>query len=253
MVDLEGKVAIVTGASRGIGEAIARSFVKAGANVVISSRKPENILPVADSINAEYPERAIGIPAHAGKRAETFSLVELAVEKFGRIDIAVNNASTNPHFGPLLTSEESQWDKILEVNVKGYFWLCQAAAQQMIKQGQGGKIINIASVAGLKPGSMMGIYSVSKAAIIMLTKSLAIELGAEDIQVNAIAPGFVRTSFSKVLWNTPSIKNSIVNRTPAGRFAEPGEITGIALYLASSASDFTTGAVFTVDGGYTLS
>jgi NAD(P)-dependent dehydrogenase (short-subunit alcohol dehydrogenase family) len=253
MVDLEGKVAIVTGASRGIGEAIARDFVRSGANVVISSRKPENILPVADSINAEYPERAIGVPAHAGKRAETFSLVELAVEKFGRIDIAVNNASTNPHFGPLLTSEESQWDKILEVNVKGYFWLCQAAAQQMIKQGQGGKIINIASVAGLKPGSMMGIYSVSKAAIIMLTKSLAIELGAEDIQVNAIAPGFVRTSFSKVLWDTPSIKKSIVNRTPAGRFAEPGEITGIALYLASSASDFTTGAVFTVDGGYTLS
>jgi NAD(P)-dependent dehydrogenase (short-subunit alcohol dehydrogenase family) len=253
MVDLEGKVAIVTGASRGIGEAIAKGFVNAGANVVISSRKPENILPVADSINAEYPDRAIGVPAHAGKRAETFSLVELAIEKFGRIDIAVNNASTNPHFGPLLTSEESQWDKILEVNVKGYFWLCQAAAQQMIKQGQGGKIINIASVAGLKPGSMMGIYSVSKAAIIMLTKSLAIELGAEDIQVNAIAPGFVRTSFSKVLWDTPSIKKSIVNRTPAGRFAEPGEITGIALYLASSASDFTTGAVFTVDGGYTLS
>lgn len=253
MFDLEGKVAIVTGASRGIGEAIARGFVEAGAKVVISSRKPENILPVADSINAEYPERAIGVPAHAGKRAETRSLVELAVEKFGRVDIAVNNASTNPHFGPLLTSEESQWDKIFEVNVKGYFWLCQAAAQQMIKQGQGGKIINIASIAGVKPGSMMGIYSVSKAAIIMLTKTLAIELGAEDIQVNAIAPGFVRTSFSKVLWDTRSIHDPIINRTPAGRFAEPGEITGIALYLASSASDFTTGAVFRVDGGYTLS
>lgn len=251
-LDLEGKVAIVTGASRGIGETIARGFVESGARVVISSRKPENILPVADSINAEYPDRAIGVPAHAGRRSETKSLVELAVDKFGRVDVAVNNASTNPHFGPLLTSEESHWDKILEVNVKGYFWLCQAAANQMIRQGQGGKIINIASIAGFEPGFMMGIYSVSKAAIIMLTKSLAIELGKDNIQVNAIAPGFVRTRFSKALWDNPSIYDSIVNRTPAGRLAEPGDIMGIALYLASTASDFTTGAVLTVDGGYTL-
>ncbi len=251
--DLDGKVAIVTGASRGIGEAIARGFVEAGARVVISSRKPENILPVADSINDQYPNRVMGVPAHTGRRVETISLVELAVEKFERIDIAVNNASTNPHFGPLLSSEESQWDKIFEVNVKGYFWLCQAAALQMIKQGQGGKIINIASIAGVEPGFMMGIYSVSKAAIIMLTKSLAIELGKDNIQVNAIAPGFVRTSFSKALWDNPSIYDSIIHRTPAGRIAKPEEILGITLHLASSASDFTTGAVFMVDGGYTLS
>lgn len=251
--DLNDKVAIVSGASRGIGEAIARGFVESGARVVISSRKSENILPIADSINAEYPDRAIGVAAHAGKRENSTSLVKLAVEKFGQVNIVVNNASTNPHFGPLLTAEESQWDKILEVNVKGYFWLCQAAAQQMMEQGDGGKIINIASIAGLEPGFMMGVYSVSKAAIIMMTKSLALELGKDNIQVNAIAPGFVRTRFSRALWSNESLNDSIVKRTPAGRLASPEEIVGIALYLASTHSNFTTGAVFTVDGGYTIS
>jgi NAD(P)-dependent dehydrogenase (short-subunit alcohol dehydrogenase family) len=140
----------------------------------------------------------------------------------------------------------------MEVNVKGYFWLCQAAARQMQKQGEGGKLINVASVAGLAPGAMMGIYSVSKAAVIMMTRSLAMELGADNIQVNALAPGFIKTKFSRALWDNPSIHAGIVERTPAGRMAEPEELTGIALYLGSAASDFTTGAVFTVDGGYTL-
>lgn len=250
--DLTGKVAIVTGASRGIGEAIAWAYVRAGANVVISSRRLENIGPVADTINQEFPGRAIGIAAHAGHREETQALVEQAVKQYGRLDIAVNNAGTNPHFGPILTSEPSHWDKIMEVNVKGYFWLCQAAAEQMQKQGGGGKIINVASVAGLKPGAMMGIYSVSKAAVLMLTRVLAVELGADNIQVNALAPGFIKTKFSRVLWDTPAIHAGIVERTPAGRVAEPEALTGIALYLASAASDFTTGAVFTIDGGYTL-
>lgn len=250
--DLTGKVAIVTGASRGIGEAIAWTYVRAGASVVISSRRLENIGPVADSINGEFPGRAIGIAAHAGQREDTLDLVEQAVKQFGRLDVAVNNAATNPHFGPLLTSEPSHWDKIMEVNVKGYFWLCQAAARQMQKQGDGGKIINVASIAGLAPGAMMGIYSVSKAAVLMMTKSLATELGADNIQVNAVAPGFIKTKFSRTLWDTPSIYAGLVDRTPAGRMAEPEEVTGIALYLASAASNFTTGAVFTIDGGYTL-
>lgn len=250
--DLTDKAAIITGASRGIGAAIARAYVAAGASVVISSRTPENIEPVAAAINEDYPGRALPITAHAGRREETQALVQRAVDEYGRVDVAVNNAATNPHFGPLLTASEAQWDKILEVNVKGYFWLCQAAAQQMQAQGDGGKIVNVASVAGIEPGAMMGVYSVSKAAVIMLTKALAVELGADDIQVNAIAPGFVQTKFSAALWQNPLLHKEITDSTPAGRMADPDELTGIALYLASAASDFTTGAVFTIDGGYTL-
>jgi NAD(P)-dependent dehydrogenase (short-subunit alcohol dehydrogenase family) len=250
--DLTNKVAIITGASRGIGEAIVWAYVRAGASVVISSRKMENIGPVADQINQEFPSRAVGMAAHAGDQEQTQMLVEQAVKHFGRLDIAVNNAATNPHFGPLLTSEASHWDKIMEVNVKGYFWLCQAAARQMQKQGQGGKLINVASIAGLSPGAMMGIYSISKAAVIMMTRSLAVELGGDNIQVNALAPGFIKTKFSRALWDNPVIHDGLVGRTPLGRMAEPEELTGIALYLASSASNFTTGSVFTIDGGYTL-
>lgn len=254
MVDavLGDKVAIVSGASRGIGEAIARAFVAAGARVAISSRKMENIDPVAASINEAYDGAALPVAAHAGKREDAATLVQRAVDHFGRVDIVVNNAATNPHFGPLMDAEPWQWDKILDVNVKGYFWLCQFAVRQMISQGNGGKIINIASVAGLKPGPMMGIYSVSKAAVLMLTKVLAVELGHQDIQVNAIAPGFVKTRFSSALWQNEMLYERLTQETPAGRMADPQELTAIALYLASGASNFTTGAVFTVDGGYTL-
>lgn len=256
--DLTDKVAIITGASRGIGEAIARAYVAAGASVVISSRKPDNIEPVAASINADYPERALAVVAHAGAPDSGRELVEAAVARFGRVDIAVSNAATNPHFGPILTSEASQWDKIYEVNVKGAFWLAQAAARQMQAQNEdaegkpGGKIIFTASIAGIEPGPMMGIYSISKAGVLMMARVLAIELSADNIQVNAIAPGFVKTSFSRALWQNPMLSKRLTESTPAGRMAEPEELTGIALYLASPASSFTTGAVFTIDGGYTL-
>lgn len=251
-LNLFGKVAVISGASRGIGEAIARAFVTAGAKVVIGSRKLDNILPVADALNEISPGSAIGVEAHTGKRENVQAMVETAVENFGRLDIAVCNAATNPHFGPLLDAEEWQWDKILEVNVKGYFWLCQAAARQMQKQGSGGKIINISSVAGLKPGPMMGIYSVSKAAVVMLTKVLATELAADDIQVNAIAPGFVRTRFSRAIWDNPVLSSAIIDKIPLGRLAEPDEVNGLALFLASSESDYATGGVFTLDGGFLL-
>lgn len=251
--DLTDKVAIVTGASRGIGEAIAWAYARAGAKLVISSRKLDNITAVADQIDREYPGRVLPLAAHAGSAADSQLLVAKAVERFGRLDIAVNNAATNPHFGPLLTAEPSHWDKIMEVNVKGYFWLCQAAARQMQQQGTGGKLINVASIAGLEPGPMMGIYSISKAAVLMMTKVLAVELGSDNIQVNAIAPGFVKTKFSAALWQNPALHQELVARTPAGRMAEPEEISGIALYLASTASNFTTGAIFTIDGGYILS
>lgn len=249
---LDGKVAVVSGASRGIGEAIARAFVAQGAHVAVSSRKEENIKPVAESINERYPAAVLPVVAHAGKREDAAHLIEAAVSHFGHVDVIVNNAATNPHFGPLLDAEPWQWDKIMDVNVMGTFWLCQYAARQMIAQGDGGKIINMASVAGLKPGPMMGIYSVSKAAVLMLTKALAVELGSDNIQVNAIAPGFVKTRFSAALWKNDVLYDRLTADTPAARMADPEELTGIATYLASGASDFTTGAVFTVDGGYTL-
>ena len=250
--DLSNKVAIVTGASRGIGEAIAWAFVAAGANVVITGRSSERVDAAAAAINLIYPGRALPIAAHAGEPDSAKTIVDQAVTYYDRVDIAVNNAATNPHFGPLLEAGPSHWDKILDVNVKGYFYVCQAAAQQMIRQGQGGKLINVASIAGLEPGPMMGVYSVSKAAVIMLTKVLAVELGKDHIQVNAIAPGFVKTKFSAALWQNATLAKGLTDRTPAGRMADAKEITGAALYLASAASDFTTGAVLTVDRGYTL-
>ena len=252
MFDLTDKTAIITGASRGIGEAIAWAYARAGANLVLSSRRVENIQPVADAINQEYPDKALALPAHAGNPESAQNLVDMAVEHFGGVHIAVNNAATNPHYGSLLTAEESHWDKILEVNVKGYFWLCQAAAKEMIRQGEGGKIINNASIAGIRPGENMGMYSVSKAAVIMLTKSLALELAKENIQVNAIAPGFVRTKFSAAVWDNPELAQEMIGQTPAGRIAEPEEIAGIALYLASSASNYATGETFVIDGGFIL-
>jgi NAD(P)-dependent dehydrogenase (short-subunit alcohol dehydrogenase family) len=250
--DLTGKVAVISGGSRGIGEQIARAYADAGAKVVISSRKAENVDPVAEAINASGSGRAKAVVAHAGDREQAQKLIAAAVDAFGGVDIVVNNAATNPHFGPILQSEPWQWDKILEVNVKGYFWLSQAGARQMQEQGRGGKIINMASVAGIEPGMMMGIYSVSKAAVIMLTKVLALELAADDIQANAIAPGFVQTRFSAALWQNEMLSRAIHDRTPAGRMASADELTGVALYLASPASSFTTGAVFTVDGGFLL-
>ena len=249
---LQDRTAVISGASRGIGEAITWAYVRAGANVVVSSRREENIKPVAEAISREFPHRAVAVAAHAGKQESARLLVDAAVDNFGRLDIAVNNAATNPHFGPILTATESQWDKILEVNVKGYYWLSQASAVQMRKQGDGGKIINIASVAGLEPSLMLGVYSVSKAAIIMFTKVLAMELGPDNIQVNGIAPGFVKTRFSQALWGNESLNQAILDRTPAGRMAEPDEIVGAAIYLASVASDFTTGTTLKIDGGYTL-
>ncbi len=243
--DLTGKVAIISGASRGIGEAIAITYAQAGAAVVLTSRKLENVGPVADKIKAAGGQ-ALALAAHAGQQAEAEAVVTQAAATFGRVDIVVNNAGTNPHFGPLLTAEGSHWDKIFEVNVKGYFFLIKAAAPVMRKQGSG-KIINIASI-----GPMMGVYSTSKAAVIMLTKALAAELGPENIQVNALAPGFIRTKFSAALWGNPSLKQMLEKATPQRRIAPVDELTGAALYLASDASSFTTGSVLVVDGGFSL-
>jgi NAD(P)-dependent dehydrogenase (short-subunit alcohol dehydrogenase family) len=244
---LEGKVAIITGASRGIGQAIALRFAQAGALVVVSSRKLDSVRAVADQIVAAGGE-ALAIQAHVGQSADVEALVERTLETYGRVDIAINNAATNPHFGPLLSADEGQWDKILDTNAKGCFRICKAVVPAMEKQG-GGKIVNLASVAGLRPSPGMGVYGISKAAIIMLTQVLAVELGPANIQVNAIAPGVIKTRFSQLLWLTPQIADSILGHLPLGRFGEPEDVAALALYLASPASDYVTGSVFVVDGG----
>ena len=249
MFDLTGKVAIVTGASRGIGLAIAQSFASQGAKVVLTSRKQESLDAAAAEIRASGGE-AIGIAAHNGDKAALGQLVERTLEACGRLDILVNNAATNPHYGAVLEADDSHWRKTIEVNLLGNVWLSRAAVAAMRGTG-GGKIINVASIVGIKPGRGQGIYSVTKAGVISLTRTLAVELGADNIQVNAIAPGLVQTQFARVLWENDALLRQVEAATPAGRIGQPSDIAGLALYLASSASDFTSGEVFVVDGGLT--
>ncbi len=245
--NLTGKIALITGASRGIGLAIAQAYAAAGAKVILASRKQDALDQAAAQIRAAGGD-ALPIAAHTGSEEAVAALVAQATEAYGGIDIAVNGAATNPHFGPILTAEESHWDKILDVNVKGYFRVAKACAASMKARG-GGKIINIASIAGQKPQLGMGIYCVSKAAVLMLTQALAAELAADNIQVNAIAPGFIKTKFSQAIWGNPQINEMVMKLIPQSRMAAPEELTGIALYLASGTSSFTTGATFTIDGG----
>jgi NAD(P)-dependent dehydrogenase (short-subunit alcohol dehydrogenase family) len=245
--DLSNKVALITGASRGIGKEIASTLASAGARVVISSRKQEALDKVAQELQGDGAE-VLPIAAHSGEPEAVKDLVSKALNAFGGIDILVNNAATNPHFGPILSAEESHWDKILDVNLKGYFRMTKACWTSMSKRG-GGKIINVSSINGLQGQSGLGIYSISKAAVIMLTKVLALELAFENIQVNAIAPGLIKTDFSRVLWDTPQIYQTAIQNIPLGRIGTPEDLRGIALYLSSPASDFTTGAIFIVDGG----
>lgn len=248
---LEGKVAIVTGASRGIGESIARTYAGAGAKVALVSRKLEGLTNVADSIRQSGGE-ALPIAAHMGDQAAVIALVDQTVSAYGGVDIVVNNAGTNPHFGPLMTADESLWDKTLDVNLRGHFRLIRAVVPSMFGRG-GGKIINIASIAGITPMPGVGLYGISKAAVIMMTKVLAVELAEHNIQVNAIAPGFVKTKFSQAIWDNEEVNAKIIANTPAGRIASVEELEGLALYLASSASSFLTGQVIVIDGGLTLS
>ena len=243
--DLSNKVALITGGSRGIGEAIAHAYAQHGAKVVVASRKIDNVKPVADAINAASGH-AIAIACHTGDRAQIKAMIARTVTEFGSLDIVVNNAATNPHFGSLLSATDEQWDKTFQVNVKGYFAVIQEAAPYFIKQGHG-KIINMASVAGISPGQMMGIYSASKAAVIMMTKSLAQELATQGIQVNAIAPGVIETKFSTALWSNAHLTATVKRK--AGRIGQPDDLVGTALFLASSASDYVTGTVIIVDGG----
>jgi NAD(P)-dependent dehydrogenase (short-subunit alcohol dehydrogenase family) len=244
---LNDKVIVITGASRGIGEAIARACVEAGARVVLASRKQADLDRVAGALG----DRALAVACHTGKADEVEEMMTRAVAKFGRVDGYVNNAATNPYFGPLVDTPDSAIDKTFEVNVRGYLYGARAFVKHARTRDGGGSIVNIASVAGLRAAPMQGIYGATKAAVISMTQTLAFELGGSKIRVNAIAPGLVETKFAAAIVQNPMLREHVVNRTPLARHAQPPEIAGAAVYLLSDAASFTTGTVLTVDGGLT--
>ncbi len=248
---LDGKVAIVTGASRGIGASVASALAEAGAAVVLSSRKEEALLEVKKEIEAAGG-KAIVIPAHTGKVEETKKLVEQTVSELGRLDVLVNNAATNPYFGPAVGCDEKAFDNIMEVNLRGPFFLCKAAFPHLAKDG-GGSIVNVASIGGVVPMPMIGVYSISKAALISMTKLLAQEWAGGKVRVNAIAPGLTDTKFAGALLSNPAISKKALERIPIGRFADPDEMAAAVLYLASDASSYVTGEVLVLDGGSLVS
>ena len=253
---LEGKVALVTGGSRGIGRATALGFAEAGADVVVASRKLPDLEQVADEIRG-MGRKALPVEAHVGKMDDIGRLVEAVVAEFGKIDILVNNAGTTPAMATVLETDERLWDSIMNLNLKGMYFVSQAVARVMKEHG-GGKIINVASMAGYKTEVGVSVYSISKAAVLMVTKSMALELAQHNIRVNAIAPGAVNTRILDSRWfhlpeeEAKRQKSELGKMAPLHRVGEPDEMVGAMVYLASDASSFTTGETLLVDGGMML-
>jgi NAD(P)-dependent dehydrogenase (short-subunit alcohol dehydrogenase family) len=244
---LTDRVAIVTGASRGLGSAIAEGLVEHGARVVLSSRKQPDLDQEAERINSRWGDRAIAIAAHAGRDSDLHKLVEQTLERLGRVDILVNNAGTNPYFGTTLDADISAWDKTFEVNLRGYFLLTKLVFQAWMAE-HGGTVLNVASTGGLRPSLGLGVYDVTKAGVIMLTRQLAREVGGK-VRVNCIAPGLFKTRFAEALWSNPEILNRVLASNPMGRIGEPSEIAGAAVFLVSDAASYVNGQVLIVDGG----
>ncbi|MBT9132526.1 MAG: 2-dehydro-3-deoxy-D-gluconate 5-dehydrogenase [Syntrophomonadaceae bacterium] len=246
---LKSKVALVTGGSRGIGKAAALGLAQAGADVALASRKLPELKKVAEEIK-RLGGKSLAVTAHVGRLEEINNLVHQVKAEFGRIDILVNNAATNPVMTQALDVEERAWDSIMNLNLKGLFFLSQAVARVMKERG-GGAIINVSSVEGITPG-ILPVYAISKAGVIMATKVMAREWAKYNIRVNAVAPGLTRTVFSEALWGSPEILEVAMSRTPMGRIAEPEEMVGAIVYLASEAASYVTGQTFAIDGGTTI-
>lgn len=243
---LEGKVAVVTGGSRGIGRAAALAMADAGAHVVVSSRKIADLEHVAAEISAKGV-KGRAIAAHVGKMDDSKALVDQVMKEFGRLDILFNNAGTNPYYGPMMDQDEKTYDITMNVNVKSIFFLSQMAAKVMKAQG-GGSIINTSSIGGIQTGEL-GVYCATKAAVIMLTQAMAKEWGQYNIRVNAIAPGIIKTRLSEALWKDPEVNTRAVSRVPLLRLGEPEELAGIVVFLASKAGSYVTGETIVIDGG----
>ncbi|HXD12672.1 MAG TPA: SDR family oxidoreductase [Xanthobacteraceae bacterium] len=252
LFDLTGKVAVVTGSSRGIGRAIVERMAEHGAKVVVSSRKVEPCQEVANAINAKHGDkRAAAIPANISLKEQLGRLVDETMRLFGQIDVLVCNAASNPHYGPMNTITDDQFSKTLSNNIISNHWLINLVAPQMIAR-KDGSIIIVSSVGGLRGSPILGAYCISKAADFQLARNLAVEFGPHNVRINCIAPGLIRTDFARALWENPDNLKRSTSRTPLGRIGEPDEIAGAAVLLASRAGNFMTGQAIVIDGGNTI-
>jgi len=250
LFDLSGKVALVTGASRGIGAEIAKLLSSQGAHVIVSSRKIDGCQAVVDQIISEGGN-AEAIACHTGEIAQIESLFSVISETYGKLDILINNAAANPYFGHILDTPLGAYEKTVDVNLRGYFYM-SVASGKLMKNSGGGSIVNVASVNGVIPGDMQGVYSITKAGVISMTKAFAKECAEMGIRVNAILPGFTDTKFASALIKNPEILNQLMTHIPMKRVAQPSEMAGTVLYLVSDAASYTTGTCINVDGGYLL-
>ena len=244
---LDGQVAIITGSSRGIGRAIAERMAEAGAKVVISSRKPEACEQVAAAIRATGAE-AIAVPCNISDKAQLQHLVDAALARWGRLDVLVCNAASNPHYGPSTSIPDEAFDKTLANNIKSNHWLCAMALPKIAEQGEGAVVI-VSSVAGLIGSDMLGAYAISKAADMQIARNLAVEWGPRNIRVNCLAPGLIKTDFSRALWQNPEVLRRATDTYCLRRIGEPDEVAGAAVFLAAPAGRFITGQTIVIDGG----
>jgi len=248
LFDLTGKVAIITGSSRGIGKAIAHRMAEHGAKVVVSSRRAESCQAAADEINAQFPGSAIVIPANISSKEELQNLVDETVRQLGKVDILVCNAASNPYYGPMSGITDAQFQKVLHNNIISNNWLVTMVTPGM-KERRDGAIILISSIGGIRGTSVIGAYNISKAADLMMARNLAIELGPDNIRVNCICPGLVKTDFAKALWDTPEAEEKSLTTNPMRRLGEPDDIAGGAVFLAARAGAWTSGTAIVMDGG----
>lgn len=250
LFDMTGKVALITGSTKGIGRSIAEEMARCGAKVVISSRKADVCEQVAGELKEQGFE-AIAIPCHVGRKEDLQNLVDKTLEAWGQIDVLVCNAATNPVYGPTQEMTDEAWDKIMDTNVKGTFWLTQMVLPHMAERGNG-QVVLLSSIAGIRGNTVIGTYGVSKAAEAALARNLAVEWGPKGIRVNSIAPGLVRTDFAKALVEDPARLKRVEEKTPLRRIGEPVDIAGLAVFLSTQASAYITGQVIVADGGETV-